>query len=263
MNNKPVYTSGPAKNLEKTLEFALEKAAQKEGLKTTEQFFTLANKVDQDLEKLQKEAEELGPEGMLQLQRTLRARAHEDAKALSQLHAVRAIIERIPNWENSDYKTQHDEAVKRITAIGKKNPYAVPLGQKQARKHAFERRQVYRGEVEEIKADTISLTEACQGKEGSVAVSVQLLKKDGGTLRGWVRLEVKGGKARIESTTSTVKFLQKYGTTEEGIPIWVNLLPPNFWTPYGEPFFPKSLRKAMAKLYQDELSGEEVPEEVR
>jgi hypothetical protein len=97
-----------------------------------------------------------------------------------------------------------------------------------------------------------------------VAVPVQLPKREGGTLRGWVRLEARAGKARIEKTTSTVKFLEKYGVTEDGLPIWVQLSPPSFETPPREPFFPKSLRDALTKLYDDELSGkvqEEAPEE--
>jgi len=244
--------------------FSLEEFKKPEVQERIRRSFTLAGKVEGELDKLHKEVEELGPQGMLELTKGLKARAEEDAEALGQLHASRAIIERMPGWEESDYKAQHDKIVERITSLGKKNPYAVPLAQKEARKHAYERRKVYREEVEEIRADAITLSEACQGKEGGVAVPVQLPKKEGGTLRGWVRLEVRNGKARIEKTTSTVKFLEKYGATEEGLPIWIQLSPPNFQTPRGESFFPRSVREVLAKRWQAELSGKieaEVPEE--
>ena len=248
------------------VELALEKAAKKEGL-TVEEYkrtFELAGKVDQALEKVHKEAAELGPEGMLNLQKTLKARANEDAEIIGKLRASRAIIERMPKWQDSDYKEQHDLVVQKITSILKKNPYAEPLAQKAARKHAFGKRVVYREEVEEIKAEIIPLTEACQGKEGAIAVPVQLPKKEGGTLIGWVRLEVRNSRARIEKTTSTVKFLEKYGTSEEGLPIWVPLLPPDFHTPKEEPFFPRSIREGLAELYRNELSSKvkvKAPEE--
>lgn len=98
---------------------------------------------------------------------------------------------------------------------------------------------------------TITLHEACDGKDGSVALRLEYFNqyKDR-KIYGWLLLDCKDGWATIIEATTPIKWVEKYGLNDRESSYWVKLNPPLFVrTKDYNCQFPKTVQIWMIKLW--------------
>lgn len=228
--------------------------------------FGQADEAAGELEALRRQAAGAGldPVRLRELEKTLRARAADDAEVLGNLFQSRVTLRRLGGEdESSPYRAQLLRVEELIKSLRGKNPFAAELAARAAKRHkrqvTLERQAAAREEIRALKEGTISLHEACAaGKDGPIALRVQYNWTRGGreeTRSGWLRLDCKSGWATpTEHFNLPRGLLRVLGLTEDApqAPRRVHLNPPEFRSQEGESFFPNVVREALANLWKFE-----------
>tara|TARA_B100000315_G_scaffold260717_1_gene324388 strand:+ start:3587 stop:4750 length:1164 start_codon:yes stop_codon:yes gene_type:complete len=207
-----------------------------------------------ELDTIGEEIDSIESGDLAQLSDKLRQRRKVDAEKLGKLHRRLDEFRKIPNIEESEWGPEYKRTLQMIETLTKKNPYAAEISkanEEAINKQKREDRLVINKAKEKAKElnlrkDTIPLHNACQGKNGFVALRVNC-----NGIIAIVRLKVQGKKGRIVDTEDSIDCLKQCGTTHEGNPRWVSLQPPNFKVPDSEKnYFPITIENGLADLYR-------------